>query len=333
MSTRNLFLFAALALFSGPASGGGFHVVGNIPLGGENGWDYLAVDAPARRLYVSHGIQVDVIDLKTEKPVGKVADTPGVHGIAVAPDLGRGFIAAGKANRVTIFDLKTLAVLGQVETEKNPNALVYDPMTKRVFVLNKASSSATVFEAATGKIVRTIPLEGILEFVVTDGKGTIFFNVEDKNVMVKLDTRSMEVRGKWPLAPCEGAVGLAMDRKNGRLFTGCRNGVAVAVDAATGRVVSHVPIGKGIDAMAYDPEKRLVFSSNGDGTLTVIQQDSPDRYSVVENAPTQRGARTMTLDPQTHRLYLSVADYPADAKPGQRVPALPGTFKVLIVAQ
>lgn len=332
MLIRKLTL-AAFAFSAHLLSAGSFQVVGNIPLGGENGWDYLAVDAPARRLYVSHATQVDVIDLNTEKPVGKVADTPGVHGIAVAPDLGRGFIAAGKANRVTIFDLKTLNVLGQVPTENNPNALVYDPVTKRVFVLNKASSSATVFEAATGKVVKTIPLEGILEFVVTDGKGTIFFNVQDKAEMVKLDTRSMQVLQKWPLAPCEDAVGLAMDRKNGRLFTGCRNGVAVAVDANSGHVVSHVPIGKGIDAMAYDPELKLVFSSNGDGTLTIIHQDSPDQYTVLENAPTRRGARTMTLDPQTHRLYLSVADYPADAKPGQRMPALPGTFKVLIVKQ
>lgn len=332
-------LFALLlAVAAAASSTSGYHLLKTIPVPGDGGWDYLTVDEGARRLYVSHGTQVDVLDVDSGAIVGKISDTPGVHGIAVAPGLGRGFVSNGRASTVTIFDLKTLQKSGEVQTGKNPDAILYDPATRRVFAFNGGSHSATVIEAADGKVAGTIELGGGPEFAVSDGAGHVFVNLEDKSAVLELDARKLAVQERWPLAPCEEPSSMAMDRRTRRLFIGCRNRLMAVVNADSGRVVGTFPIGERVDAAAFDPATRLIFNSNGDGTLTVIHEDSADKYSVLDNVKTQNGAKTMALDPKTHRLFLSTADYgpppaPSPEQPRPRRPIVPGTFRVLVVGK
>jgi YVTN family beta-propeller protein len=315
-----------------------YKVVKSIPIGGEGGWDYLTADSQNRRLYVSHGTEVDVLDLDTEAKVGKIPNTNGVHGIAIANDLNRGFVSDGRDNQVTIFDLKTLAVISTVKAGTNPDGIVYDPFSQRVFAFNGRSKDMTAIDAATGKVAGTVPLGGKPEFSATDAQGNMYVNIEDKNEIVHFDPKTLTIKNRWSVAPCESPSGLAIDAKNQRLFSVCDNKMMAVVDAGSGKVITKVPIGDGPDAAGFDPEKKLVFSSNGEGTLTVVQQESPDTYTAAQNVKTQRGARTMALDLKTHKLYLADAEFgPAPAasadNPRPRPKILPGTFKLLVVSE
>lgn len=286
----------------------GYSLVKKIPIPGEGNWDYLAVDAGARRLYVSHGTQVEVVDIDSGTVVGKIENTTGVHGIAIAPELGRGFTSNGKTSTVTIFDLKTLHKIGDVPTGKKPDAIIYDPSTSRVFAFNGDSNSATAIQAADGKVAGTVDLGGGPEYAVADGAGYVYDNLEDENLVVKISAKSLKVEQRWPTAPCTSPSSLAMDRTNRRLFLGCRSKVMAVMNADNGQVITTLPIGDHVDATAFDPESKLIFNSNGEGTITVIRQDGPDQYSVVENVKTLPRAKTMALDPKTHQLFLSTAE-------------------------
>jgi len=321
------------------ATGPGYHVVTTYKLGGEGGWDYLITDADARRTYISRGTHVVVIDADTGKSVGDIADTPGVHGIALAPELGRGFTSNGREGTVSIFDIKTLATNSKVKVGENPDAILYDPASKRVFTFNGRSQDSTAIDAATGKVVGTIKLDGKPEFAATDAKGGIWVNIEDKSELVAIDPNKLEVKAKWPLAPCTEPSGLAIDRKNRRLFAGCDNKMMAVVDADSGKVLATPPIGDGVDATAFDPETGLAFAScGGDGVLTVVREDSPDKFSVAENVPTQKGARTMALDTKTHKVFVVTAQFgprpaPTADNPHPRPAILPDSFVVLVVGK
>jgi DNA-binding beta-propeller fold protein YncE len=312
----------------------GYHLLKRIEVGGEGGWDYLTVDSAAHRLYVSHATRVVVIDLDKGSIVGEIPDTKGVHGIAIAPELGRGFTSNGMLATATIFDLKTLKVLGQVKTGMNPDAIIYDPASRRVFAFNGRSADATAIDAATGTVAGTIALGGKPEFAAADGKGMVYVNIEDKSEVVAIDSKNLTAKAHWPLAPGEEPSGMAMDRKTRRLFIGCGNKKMIVMNADNGHVVADLPIGDGVDATAFDPDTKMAFSSNGEGTLTVVHEDSADKYSVVENAATQRGARTMALDPKTHTVYVATAQFgppPAATpeRPHPRPSTVPGSFVIL----
>jgi DNA-binding beta-propeller fold protein YncE len=329
-----IFLLAAFAM----AADSGYHLVKTYKLGGEGGWDYLTLDSASRHLYISRGTHVAVIDADSGDPVGDIPDTAGVHGIALAPELGRGFTSNGREGTVTIFDLNTLKPITKVNVGENPDAIVYDPLTKRVFTFNGRSHDSTAIDAAKGTVLGTIKLDGKPEFAVSDESGEIFVNIEDKSELVVLNPAKLEVKSRWPLAPCESPSGLAMDRKNRRLFAGCENKVMAVVDADTGKVIATLPIGRGVDATKFDPETGLAFASCGEGVLTVIREESPDKFSVVENVPTQAGARTMALDKKTHNVFLVTAKFgpPPAPTPGQqyaRPPILPDTFVVLVLSK
>jgi len=309
----------------------GYHILNEIKIGGDGGWDYLAVDGGARRLYVSHATHVVVVDLDKNMVVGDIPDTPGVHGIAIAPELNKGFISNGRGNNVTIFDLKTFKATGMVATEMNPDAIRYDAKSARVFAFNGRSRSATVIDAKTGMAVSTIMLPGKPEFSVADGKGNVFVNIEDTSEIVEIDAAKATVMKKYALTGCEGPSGLAMDTKARRLFSVCGNRVMAVSDPDKGTVVATLPIGAGSDGVVFDPGTGYAMSSNGDGTLTVVQQTG-GKYEVVENIATERAARTIALDEKTHRVYLSTAAFGASAA-GGRGQQLPDSFKVLVVGK
>ncbi|HTF38460.1 MAG TPA: YncE family protein [Blastocatellia bacterium] len=317
-----------------PASG--YHLLKKIEVGGEGGWDYLIVDGAARRLYVSRGTRVMVFDADSGASVGEIPDTPGVHGIAIADDLGRGFTSNGRDGSVTIFELKTLKAITKVKVGKNPDCIIYDPATHRVFAFNRGSDDVSAIEAKTGDVAAPIALGGHPEFATADGKGMVFVNLDNKSEVVAIDSKKLEVKAHWPVAPAEDCSGMAIDRKHSRLFSVCGNKKMAVMDSNTGKVVADVPIGGGPDAAGFDPETSLAFSSNGmDGTLTVVHQDSADKYSVVANVPTQRGARTMALDPKTHNVFLATAQYgppPAATpeRPNPRPAMLPNSFVILV---
>jgi len=277
------------------------------------------------------------MDIDQLKLVGQVEGTNGAHGIALAPDLGRGFISAGRDNRVVIFDLNTLKSLGTVPAGENPDAILFDPASGRVFAFNGRSQSATIFQAATGELLVTPPLGGKPEFAVSDGHGGVYVNVEDKNLLLKINSRGMSIEARWPVAPCEEPSSLEMDRSTSRLFVGCGNKMMAVVNARTGKVITTLPIGEHVDATVFDPQTSMIFNANGEGTLTVIHEDAPDDYHVVETVPTQKGARTVALDTATHRLFLPVAEFgpPEPATPEHQHPRpsiVPGTFAILVVA-
>jgi DNA-binding beta-propeller fold protein YncE len=308
-----------MALCLPAAAGGGYKVIKKIPIAGEGGWDYLNIDSEARRLYVSHGTRVEVIDLDTDKVVGQIPDTAGVHGIALVSDVGRGYTSNGKSNNATAFDLKTLKVLGQVPTGNKPDAIIYDPASKRVFTFNGDGNSATAINAADGKVAGTVDLGGGPEFATADGTGKVFVNLEEENMTVAFDSKELKVLNKWPLDPCKTPTAMAIDRKNRRLFVGCRSQVAAIVNADTGKVIQTLPIGDHVDAAAFDAEAGLVFFSNGDGTINIIHQDSPDHYSAVDTVKTAPRAKTMAFDQVTKRIYLSTAEA--------------GQFEILVVGK
>ena len=327
-----LFAVSAMRATASPAGESGYRVTKTIPVGGDEGWDYVTVDSAARRVYVSHGSHVVVLDADSGAVVGDVPNTPGVHGIAIAADLGRGFTSNGRVNTATIFDLKTLKTIGIVKTGTNPDAIIYDPRTKRVFVLNGRSKDATAINAADGTVAGTLALGGKPEFAVVDGKGSIFVNIEDSAEVVQFDPQKLTIIRRWHIAPCEEPSGLAMDLKTRRLFAGCGNKMVAVVNADTGKVIATPAIGDGVDANAFDPETDYVFSSNGEGTLTVIHEDSPGKFTVVDNISTKKSARTMGFDVKTHNIFLPAADFDAPTAGERRGKIKPGSFVVLVVS-
>ena len=320
------------------AAASGYRVVKTYTLGGDGGWDYLTAEASTRRLFISRATHVIVADLDTGKQVGDIADTPGVHGIALAPDLGKGFISNGREGTVSIFDLKSLATSTKVKAGENPDAILYDSATKRVFAFNGRSKDASVIDAEKGTVAGTIALGGKPEFAASDGKGGVWVNIEDTSELVALDPAKMAVKARWPLKPCESPSGLSMDKKNRRLFVGCDNKMMAVVDADSGKIVTTLPIGDGVDATAFDEGTGLAFASCGEGVLTIVKEESADKFSVLDNVPTQQGARTMAIDSQTHNAITVTAKFgppPAATtdNPHPRRTILPDSFVVLVVGK
>ncbi len=328
-----LFCFAGTTLGSAAAS---YHLLKEIPIPGDGGWDYLSVDPASHRLFVPHATKVVVVDTAQDKVVGEIADTPGVHGLACAPELGRGFSSNGRENKASIVDLKSLQTIAKVATGEGPDAILYEPGRREVYTWNGRGQNATVFDAATGNVVVTIPLGGKPEFCQADpAAGRIYVNLEDKNEVAVLDTKTHAVVARWPIAPGEEATGLALDADHHRLILGCGNAKMVVMDSASGKVVASLDAGQGIDAAAFDPGTQLAFASAGDGTVTIAHEDAPDKFSPVQKLTTARGARTMALDPVTHRIYLAAAQYETPATPPpagtrQRPKMIPGSVRILV---
>jgi DNA-binding beta-propeller fold protein YncE len=315
---------------------GPYHFLKEIPVGGDGGWDYLSVDPVGRRLYVSHATKVVVVDIDKNEVVGEIADTPGIHGVALATDLKRGFTSNGRENKAGIVDLETLKTLSKVDTGQNPDGMLYEPGRQEVYMFNGRGKSATVFEAKTGAIVATIPLSGKPEFAAADAQaGRVYNNIEDKSEVAVIDTKTHQVAATWPIAPGEEASGMAIDAEHHRLFLGCGNKLMVMMDSTNGKVVATVPIDQGVDANAFDPGTQLAFASCGAGTVTIAKEETPDKLTVVQTLTTERGSRTMTLDPKTHNIYLASAKFeaqpePAPGAPRQRPKMVPGSFKILV---
>ena len=331
-----VWLLITTAAFAGPS---GYHVAKTYKIGGEGGWDYLTVDSKARRVYISRGTHVMVVDADTGAAVGDIPNTNGVHGIAIAPEFDKGFISDGRDGTITIFDLKTLKVLGTAAAGKNPDAIIYDPVSKRVFSFNGTSKDATAVDAKSGNVAGTIALGGKPEAGVSDGKGHIFVNIEDTSEIVQFDANKLSIENRWKIAPGDGPSGLAMDQKTRRLFSVCGNKMMVVINADNGQVVGSVPIGQGADGAAFDPETGFALSTNGgDGTLTVVHEDSPSKFSIVENVPTMRRARTIALDVKTHQVYTITAEFgqapaPTTEQPRPRPPMVPGSFTLLVLSR
>ena len=327
---------ALVLLAAASAHAGTYHLAHEVKIAGDTGWDDLTFDAPAHRLYVSHGTRVEVLDTQSLTLVGTIADTPGVHAIAIANDLGRGYVSAGASSVIVVFDLKTLAHIGEIKTGANPDAILYEPDTKRVFSFNGRGRDVTVVDATRNEIVATIPLDAKPEFAVSDGAGHVFVNLEDRNSIAQIDVKTLAVASTWPLSGCEEPSGLAIDRKHHRLFSVCSNQVMQIVDSLDGHAVALVPIGRGVDGAGFDDSAQLAFASAGEGLLTVVKEQSPEKFKVVANIHTKPGARTMTVDQATHRVFLSTAlrgPAPAatEAQPRPRGPVIEGTFEVLVI--
>ena len=307
---RGGFLATAISLvtFAEAQSAPGYHPIKKTIIGGDGGWDYLTIDPAGRRVFISHETHVVVVDADSGAVIGNIADTPHVHGLAVAADIGRGFTSNGGDDTSSIIDLKTLKTIGKVRVGMGTDAIIYDPASHRVFTFNGDSNDATAIDAAAGKVAGTVRLGGRPEYAAADGAGTVYVNIEDKNQLVAFDSRTLREKNRWPLRPCTEPAGLAIDAAHARLFVGCANKLMAVVDAKTGKIVATLPIGQGVDANRFDPGTSLAFSSNGDGTLTVVHEDTPDKYTVVENVATEKGARTMEVDPKTHNVYLVNAD-------------------------
>jgi len=330
----SLVLICTSLSFAGNAPS--FQVAAHFAIAGDGGWDYITFDPDGGRVFIARATHVQVVDAATGKLVGDIADTPGVHGVAIAADFGVGAISNGKANTVSLFDVKSLKKTADVKSGTKPDAILYEPLTHHVIAFNGKSGDATVIDPATGAVVATIALNGAPEAGASDLKGNVFVNLEDKNELVKLDVNKNMVLAHWPLTGCDGPTGLAMDRKSNRIFSVCANKVMTVLDGDSGKLVATLPIGSHPDAAAFDPELQLAFSSNGDGTLTVVHEDSPDKYTVIHNVATASGARTMALDPKTHRIFLVTAKFgpppaPTTAEPKPRPAMIPGSFEMLVV--
>ncbi|MCX6254596.1 MAG: YncE family protein [Bacteroidia bacterium] len=330
-------LFTGLNL-RGQNANSEYSILNNIHLPGDGGWDYLSVDESGARLFVSHSTVVQVVDLKTSQLAGTINDTPGVHGIALAEDLNKAFISVGRNASVKVINFKTLELIADVKiTGENPDAIMYDQFSKKVFVFNGRSANATVLDAATNEVVATIVLEGKPEFPVSDGKGKVYVNIEDKSLISVIDVQTLKVEKSWPIAPGEEASGLALDNETHRLFAVCGNKLMVVVDALDGHVVTSLPIGDGCDGVKFDPGMKRAYSSNGDGTMTVVQELNKDSFKVLENVKTISGARTIAVDTKTHHLYLPTAEFnpapeaTADNPRPRRTPK-PDSFFVMDIA-
>lgn len=315
----------------------GYHVRKILPISGNDGWDYLAVEPASDRLFVSHGTHVAIVDKKTGDSLGIIPNTTGVHGIAFDIDLGRGYVSDGRLDSVTVFDLNTLAVLDRVATGKDPDAILFEPYTKQIITCNGHSDDLSVIDPVTDTVVATIWVGGKPETAVSNGKGMVYINIEDKGEIAAVNITTHTVTNRWPLAPGEGPTGLAYDPETDRLFSGC-DGQLIVMAATDGQIIAHLPIGDHCDGVAFDPEQKRIFTSNGEGTITIIKEESADQFKVEGTVPTRPGARTIALDPITHDLYLSTSDLgetpaPTSENPHPRPALIPGTFKVLVVGK
>lgn len=329
--------FAACAATSAMAGPSGYHLAKSVTLGGDTFWDAITLDAPNHHLLITHGDHVAVIDSETYAVVGDIADLKGTHQVAVADNVGKGFVTQGGDNSVAVFDANTLKVTDRIPVGTKPDGIVYDPLTKRAFTFNAGSNDSTVIDAPSGAVAGTIPLDGKPEFAVADGHGHIYDNIEDKSEIAEIDAKTMKVVNRWLLAPCTEPSGIAYDRMHHRVFVACDNEMMAAMDTHTGKVVATVPSGKRSDGAGFDPATGFVFIPNGEGKLTVIHEDTPDKYTLVENVPTQLGARTMNIDPKTHRVFTVTADLtptpPTADNPHPRPSIKPGTFRLLVYAR
>ncbi|HKD80441.1 MAG TPA: DUF5074 domain-containing protein [Candidatus Angelobacter sp.] len=337
-----LVLLGAVALAM--AAEGGYHQLKKYPLGPAAGstreyFDYITVDSSARRVYVSHGTEIKVLDADSGAVIGSIAGLKQDHGVALAPEFGRGFITDGGQGKVVIFDLKSFKTLGEAKADKDADSIVYDPASKRVFAMNGDPNSCTVIDAKTGTVVDTINLGGGPEFAVADGKGTVYVNIEDKSELVAIDSKTLKIKSRWPVAPAGGPTALALDREHRRLFSAGRNPqMLVVIDADKGSVIQSFPISGGVDAAAYDPETGLIFASTREGMIHIFHEDSPDKFREIESVKTEYGAKTMGLDTKTHHLFVDTADFAAPTAPTAEHPrpqrtAIPGTFHVLVYGQ
>jgi YVTN family beta-propeller protein len=329
----SLILLATMVAMAATASGADYKVVKTWKLGGDGGWDYLTADSAGHRLFIARATRVMVIDTESGKQVGEIPETTGVHGVALVPEIGRGFTSNGREDTVSVFDLKSLAVEKKIKVGSGPDAILYDPFSKRVFTFNGKGHDATVVDASNdaskGGVVGKIELGGKPEFAATDEKGTVFVNIEDTSELVAFDPQKLAVKSRWKLADCEEPTGLAIDGKNRRLFAGCGgNKKMVVVDADTGKIVASVAIGDGCDATGFDADRGLAFASAGDGTITVIHEDSADKFSVVQTVSTQKGARTMAVDTKTHQLFTVTANV-TGTRQDRKIE--PDSFVVLVV--
>lgn len=311
--------------------GAEYHLEKEISVGGEGGWDYLSIDSSNHRLYVSHTANVVVIDTEKGAVIGEIKDTPGVHGIAIASDLSKGFTTNGRENKSSVVDLTSLKTLKKIDTGAKPDGMLYVPSLHEVYLFNGRGQSVSVLDAQTDSVIATTALGGKPEFAVVDEKaGRVYNNLEDKSELIAIDTRTHKVVNRWPIAPGEEASGLAFDTQNHRLFLGCGNKMMVMVNSETGKVVGHVPIGGGVDACAFDSGTQLAFASCGEGTVTIAHEDSPDQLTIIQTLKTERGAKTMALDPRTHKIYLGAAKMEKPAAGQRRGRILPGSFKILV---
>ena len=310
-----------------------YKVTDRVKLGGEGGWDYLTFDPAGNRLFITRGNHVMVVDAKTLKPSGDITDLSGTHGVALAQELGRGFISSGGDNMMVIFDLKTLKVIDKVKVGERPDAILYDGSAKRVYTFNAKTQDSTVVDATTGKVIGSVPLGGKPETGVADGKGNVYVNIEDRSEIVRIDTKNLTVAEHYPMAGCEDPSALAFDVAHRRLFAGCASKIVAVVDPDSGKLVTTVDIGGGVDAGAFNPKTQQIFMSCGaDGVVTVIHEDTPDKYSVVQTVPTEKGARTMALDDKSNTVYTVTAQFdPTPPPPGQRRKMIPDTFELLVV--
>ena len=320
-------------------TGSGYHLLKTYKIGGGDGkteyWDYITFDDATRRLYLSHGTEVKVVNADTGEVVGTIPGFKRDHGVVLVKELNKGFVTDGNANQVVVFDIKTLKVTGQIKVGEDPDCIIYDPATKHVFAMDGGSKEATAIDPVTEKVVGTVPMGGRPEYAVADGKGMIYDNIQDKNEVAALDSRSLTIKARWPILPAERAASLTMDRQHRRLFIGGRNKTFAIMNADTGKVIQTFPIGDGVDANVYEPKTGLIFAATREGILHIFHEDSPDKFSLVENVKTEPGARNMALDPKTHDVYLDTADLgqppaPTAQQPNPQAPAIPGTFRLLV---
>jgi YVTN family beta-propeller protein len=328
------FPFLTLAAVLMAADAPGFKVAKKYPVPGDGGFDYIVFDSPSNRLYVSHGTEVDVLDADSGKLLGKVEDTPGVHGVAIAPGLSRGFATNGRDGTVSVFDTNTFQTIKKIPVGKDPDFIFYDAKTKRVLVCHGDAAAITAIDPEKQTVIGKVDLGGGAEAAVTDGKGTGFVNLEEQAMVVSFDPQKLVVKQKWPITGCKTPTGLAIDAPHSRLFIGCRSKVLAVMDSSNGKVITTLPIGDRVDAVAFDPDSKLIFASNGDGTVSVVREKSADQYESVGDIQTQKSAKTMAFDPKSKRLFLSAADMETPpAAAGQRARMRPkaGTFNVVVV--
>ena len=332
-----IFIGLLLVTLIQAAHGQSYKLIKSVPIGGEGGWDCLSIDAQARRLYVTHSDKIVVVDIAQDNVVGEITDTPGVHGFAIAPELGRGFSSNGTESSVSVVDLKTFKTIAKVESGEKPDVILYDPAHFEVYVFNGRGKSATVINAKSNNVVATVPLPGQPEFAAIDQLGErVFCNIEDKSEVAVIDMKTHAMTATWPVAPGAEPTGIAFDAVHHRLFATCHNKMMMMLDSDTGKVVAKAPIGAGVDGCAFDDARQLTFASCGDGTLTIAKEESLDKLTVVQTLTTERGARTMALDPGTHRIYTCTAQIAPDTGPSpspgerRRPNYVPGTFHLLI---
>lgn len=332
-------LFSLATLASTTLAQHDYHLLKKYELGaapgGKEYWDYITFDPATRRLYISHATEVKVVDADTGKILGSISELKRVHGVALVPALGRGFISDGGADEVVVFDLKSLQPAAHIKTGGNPDCIIYDPPSKHIFTMNGKTNDSSVIDPVKLAVVATIPMGGRPEYAASDDKGTIYDNIEDKNEVVALDSRTNTITSRWPIAPSEGATALALDARHGRLFIGGRNKVLAIMDVSSGKVVQSFPIGAGVDTNIYEPKTGLLFTAVREGTLHIFHEDSPGKFSVVQNVQTEFGARNMALDPKTHRIFIDTADFtPAPAptadQPKPQPAPVSGTFRLLV---